>query len=446
MHIELWQATWLESLVTLVSTHLILTTASPGVIRRRGLLIGILLYIPSAIGSFVFTGSAIGIVSFLICTLLPFVAPLFTIRGLRKRTVIYITLLYIGFSGFFVFIFNSLAMTVGFSSTGRIVIDAIANILLLSGCIQAGRKRILPNIYNDFMVLDTRIKVLLMVSVWLGTAFANFFAGVFRSIPRSPFVTLTELLAYALVLLVFIICPMMTASNVANSYNAKMLAVADKHAKAQAAHYAVVTKANEDIRKFKHDADNLRIGLAQLLAVGDVQGALEMLGGSMKPQHSEIEPCETGNMIADALLYEKMTLAETSGIRISFDGVMPTNEQLAPIDLCAILGNALDNAIEACEKLPNAESNVIAVSSELANGYLFLSIVNPVVNDVKIVNNNIATSKGDSIAHGLGLGSIRNAVSKYGGEMRLSCENNLFRLEADVYLRVGVWVDINSVE
>jgi len=116
---------------------------------------------------------------------------------------------------------------------------------------------------------------------------------------------------------------------------------------------------------------------------------------------------------------------------IEFEGIVPWG-LLDPTDICIIFGNTIDNAIEACVKLPKEEKKVIDIKSEYSKDFLFITIKNPTAENVKIINDTVATTKENKISHGIGLRSIRTAVGKYSGAMKLLCVNGLFSVAIDL--------------
>ena len=143
----------------------------------------------------------------------------------------------------------------------------------------------------------------------------------------------------------------------------------------------------------------------------------------------------TGNRVADALLSEKLETAKKINTDIVFKGSIHPS-LIAPIDICIIFGNALDNALEACGKFPLEQSKIILISSRFENNFLFIRIQNPVIIDIKVIGNKIATTKADANHHGIGLNSIEQAVKKYSGDMQVLCNNNVFTLELDLDLNL----------
>ena len=94
------------------------------------------------------------------------------------------------------------------------------------------------------------------------------------------------------------------------------------------------------------------------------------------------------------------------------------------VDFAIILGNALDNAIEASAKIANSDDRIVSISISVKNKSLIISIINPVAHDVDI--NHLITTKQQSNLHGFGILSMKNVASKYHGEIAFQCENKMF--------------------
>ena len=140
---------------------------------------------------------------------------------------------------------------------------------------------------------------------------------------------------------------------------------------------------------------------------------------------------DTGNGIADALLTDKSEKASAINAEIAFHGAIP-QDALSPTDLCVILGNTLDNAIEACQKLDLKTDKTIAIDCNCRSGFLFLSISNPVSEKVIIHDNYISTTKENKTLHGFGLYSLQSVVKRYGGEVKLSSTDDCFTVDIDM--------------
>ena len=188
------------------------------------------------------------------------------------------------------------------------------------------------------------------------------------------------------------------------------------------------------MRRFRHDFRNISIAIKKLIADGECNAALNLLqecSQTLDPSTQSLPSFDTGNGIADALLYEKQNKAAVFHTEISFSGMIPC-QSLSPTDLCVILGNTLDNAIEACQKLPADVEKNISVTSKCSSGFWFLTIRNPIIKNVTIHNNHVATSKSNKTLHGFGLYSLQSVVKKYNGEVRLSSTDDCFTVDIDL--------------
>lgn len=180
-------------------------------------------------------------------------------------------------------------------------------------------------------------------------------------------------------------------------------------------------QANNDIRRLYHDMKN------HLLIIQSMAGEKEELKeylNELLPQFEDYETqISTGNAMLDTLLSEKMQRASLDQIQFNVCLNMKELDHLLGVDLVTIFGNAVDNAIEAVQKLPKEEERVIYIkSSEFANMHV-LRFSNRYYGEVEILDGNIVTSKSDSDFHGIGLSSVRHAVARYNGYVTLNADN-----------------------
>ena len=202
----------------------------------------------------------------------------------------------------------------------------------------------------------------------------------------------------------------------------------------QAEHYKNLAAANFETRRFKHDFKNMSIAIEKLLADGQQEQALALLqkyNNTLNSPGTFHPTFDTGNGIADALLTDKSEQASAINAKIAFNGAIP-QAVLSPADLCVILGNTLDNAIEACQKLDPKTDKTIAIHCNCSSGFLFLSISNPVSEKVIIHDNYISTTKENKTLHGFGLYSLNSVVKRYDGEVRLSSTDDCFTVDIDM--------------
>lgn len=192
-------------------------------------------------------------------------------------------------------------------------------------------------------------------------------------------------------------------------------------------------KGDENLRKFRHDYRNHMIVINALLENGSTDRARDYINAMNSDINDTVNKISTGNFIADALLNNKAVVAAQSGNKIKFSGQIPA-EGIADDDVCTILANALDNAIEATNKLEAGQT--INVEAAVRNNHFILNITNPVSENVKIgKNNTLKTTKKNANEHGIGTKNIQRVVKKYNGALMLGCENKVFSFSVRLNLQ-----------
>lgn len=202
----------------------------------------------------------------------------------------------------------------------------------------------------------------------------------------------------------------------------------------QIGYYQKINDIYSEFRAFRHDFRNHLICVRSLLEENEVAQATAYIDEIENMSHSRKKTYETGNIIIDSLLNDKNESAAQHHTQIIFSGFVPTSG-ITNADLCTIFANALDNAIEACAKDSADADKQINIRSDFRQGYFCLKITNPVFETVEIRNGNqIKTSKEETSLHGFGIANIVKTAKKYGGEVKLSADQTLFTLEADLWL------------
>lgn len=193
----------------------------------------------------------------------------------------------------------------------------------------------------------------------------------------------------------------------------------------QLKHYEKSEKFNTEIRRFRHDYNNHINCMKSLVKNGcydELSDYLNNISGAF-PKSGFLY--NTGNYIADAILTDKLENAQRSGTNILFTGII--SPSVNNTDLCIILGNIIDNAIEACEKIEGEKE--ISVFGGYKHGYFILTAKNPTSCRIKTENGIPTTTKPDAAYHGFGLQNVSNVVKKYGGMMLTECDNGIFTIK-----------------
>ena len=104
--------------------------------------------------------------------------------------------------------------------------------------------------------------------------------------------------------------------------------------------------------------------------------------------------------------------------------------QISPIDLCAVLGNQVENALDACKKIPNSQRRFIQVSICQNKSFVVIQVINSAHRNPFTADGRLVTNKEDPEFHGLGLKSIQDTVNKYNGYLTNSYQDHTFQSEA----------------
>lgn len=192
-------------------------------------------------------------------------------------------------------------------------------------------------------------------------------------------------------------------------------------------HYREVDNMYRQIRGWRHDYRNHIQTMKAYAAEGDweaIRRYLDLLDEDLTSVDTAVK---TGNPMADAILNSKISLANSKKIRVIADAHIPVKLKSSEIDLCCILGNLFDNAIEASEKLPE-DQRVIRVYMDMKNTQLYISFTNFTAGKkLPKVGGLFRTTKGEG--HGFGLVRIDAIVERLDGYISRNSEDGAFTTE-----------------
>lgn len=192
-------------------------------------------------------------------------------------------------------------------------------------------------------------------------------------------------------------------------------------------HYREVDNMYRQIRGWRHDYKNHIQVMKAYASQGDLESLkryLDLLDNDLATVDTVIK---TGNPMTDAILNSKISLAKSKGIKVEADAHIPLRLKTSEIDLCCIVGNLFDNAIEAVEKLPQ-EKRVIRIYMDMINTQLYISFTNFTAGKKLEKSGKIFKStKGEG--HGFGLVRIDAIVERLGGYLSRNSEDGAFTTE-----------------
>lgn len=184
---------------------------------------------------------------------------------------------------------------------------------------------------------------------------------------------------------------------------------------AQESYIAESRQKYSTTQAFRHDFNNHILALRGLINRGDMEKAAAYMD-RFEQTNQDITFCvNSGNSVADTLLSEKLSYARQLDISVQCDAVIPSSVKINDYDLCAILANAIDNAIKGSHGIVNGEKKIDIVAKPNQK-FFIIDIINDYQEETY--------KKGNS----LGLTTIQIIVHKYGGTVGISNSDNVFRL------------------
>lgn len=141
----------------------------------------------------------------------------------------------------------------------------------------------------------------------------------------------------------------------------------------------------------------------------------------------------TGVEIVDAVLNVKQNEGTKNSIKTDIRASYPHNCGIVSVDICTILGNLLDNAIEACAKVEPKEKRHINVRISYTENIVMIKIENTVSENPFLSKTPLATTKKDRESHGLGISIVKKTTEKYHGDLKQICENGVFVSKVILY-------------
>ncbi len=193
-------------------------------------------------------------------------------------------------------------------------------------------------------------------------------------------------------------------------------------------HYHEVDTMYKKMRGWRHDYRN-HIQLMKVLAKnGDLPALIEYLEMLDTDLNTVDMVIKTGNAMADAILNSKITLAKSRGITVKADAHIPVRLKMSELDLCVIIGNLFDNAIEASMALPE-EQRSIRVYMDMKNTQLYISFTNFTAGKkMEKIQGRFRSTKSED-GHGFGLVRIDAIIARLDGYLNRNSEDGAFTTE-----------------
>ena len=262
-------------------------------------------------------------------------------------------------------------------------------------------------------------------------AIIEMFAMVTISGLEFPWITNDTLTVWLIFSVVQIMCVLFLYIMYQRNVEQELVRLKEEQAKLLEKDYKTLNQAYEMNAKLFHDFHNHIGAIRQMLSNRKYEDAVDYLEALQEPIQGMTNTVWTGDDTVDYLINSKMATATANGITFDVEVEFPRNTNITGVDLCAIIGNLIDNALDATKQNEKQEDRRISFTIRRIHQMLVIKVENPYT--VSVEQNEagqLQTTKKEEGLHGWGIKSAQTAAEKYDGMVRTTCENNVFRAVA----------------
>lgn len=211
------------------------------------------------------------------------------------------------------------------------------------------------------------------------------------------------------------------------AYNERhMRELAEQQLQIQISYYEKEQQARDATRALWHDIKKYTNATQDLFQHGDMENAVQSLQQATTALSEIHQTVDVGNAVVNGILERALEQVQNQGISLDFDVWVSDQLPISAVDLYIIMGNTIDNAIEACQQVPAADSPTISLTLRQQNHTLFYAIDNPIP---------AKQGKKPGGVHGYGIRNVKNCVAKYHGTTTVSKQDGVFSVQIQLPLR-----------
>lgn len=211
------------------------------------------------------------------------------------------------------------------------------------------------------------------------------------------------------------------------AYNERhMRELAEQQLQIQVSYYEKEQQARDATRVLWHDIKKYTNATQDLFQHGDMENAVQSLQQATTALSEIHQTVDVGNAVVNGILERALEQVQNQGISLDFDVWVSDQLPISAVDLYIIMGNTIDNAIEACQQVPAADFPTISLTLRQQNHTLFYAIDNPIP---------AKRGKKPGDVHGYGIRNVKNCVAKYHGTTTVSKQDGVFSVQIQLPLR-----------
>lgn len=334
----------------------------------------------------------------------------------KKIMLIFSSLFFSGLT-FFIYSINQLVCSIlhiELNSQSSAAFELISNLIvfgifiILSSPLKIKTKLVVESITKPTIIM-------ILIFLYLGGSMATF--GTYYIIPSSDYRTIALKILTLIVSIVFSFSiPILLYNQIKKSRYMHENDIYERQLNAQINYYKSITTSGYELRKIRHDYNDLSIGLKSLINSRKYDEILPLL----QKYDSEIISSfqilyNTGNDLTDAILSDKQKNADEN-IKITFEGSL-ANVPADNLEICVLFNNMIDIAFENVKEFCGNGKQIIALKAETRAGFLFCCISFPIENEIKKAQNNV-------LYHSFAYKTLKNLAEKNGGKIETSLSDD----------------------
>lgn len=334
----------------------------------------------------------------------------------KKIMLIFSSLFFSGLT-FFIYSINQLVCSIlhiELNSQSSAAFELISNLIvfgifiILSSPLKIKTKLVVESITKPTIIM-------ILIFLYLGGSMATF--GTYYIIPSSDYRTIALKILTLIVSIVFSFSiPILLYNQIKKSRYIHENDIYERQLNAQINYYKSITTSGYELRKIRHDYNDLSIGLKSLINSRKYDEILPLL----QKYDSEIISSfqilyNTGNDLTDAILSDKQKNADEN-IKITFEGSL-ANVPADNLEICVLFNNMIDIAFENVKEFCENGKQIIALKAETRAGFLFCCISFPIENEIKKAQNHV-------LYHSFAYKTLKNLAEKNGGKIETSLSDD----------------------
>ena len=200
---------------------------------------------------------------------------------------------------------------------------------------------------------------------------------------------------------------------------------------------SLMRESSEGARSARHDVKIHMAAIKGFIARGQTSGAAEYIDGFLGGLDESRPLSQTGCLALDSVINYKLRDIQNTDIRLALRLRVPPVLEIADADIVTIIGNLLDNALEAAAKTPPPAQKTLKLSVALDKGVLVIKTENTFNGEIREAAGQTPASLKDGSDHGHGLKNVNRSVDKYGGSMKIAHAGGVFSAKVLLYENGG---------